>query len=539
MNRKWSRTKKKVLSLATCGLLVFSSVPQTLLATSVPVQFAAQATSWQASEIYTGGDQVIYNGILYEAKWWTTNEKPDPSQKDVTFAITSDWGSGFNYSVVITNSKSTRLTDWTLSFDYSGEITSAWDTKMTRNGNHYTFTPMSWNNSIPANGVITFGGGGTKTGTISNITLNNTPIVDPNPDPDPNPNPDPEPPIDSNVPLTPEQLDTLWDGINPAFSPSNAVSKVESLLSKSDFEALFPMRHGSAGWNEYNNKNIPEYYTYEGLKDAVYQVANVKYKIETRGGAAWNTRVWRLDKTTKKQLLISECPDFNAEWNLNKPIDVQIVDFGSFLSEGNDKDRKRELAAFLANLAHETGGGWATAPGGELAWGLYWNEEVSYIGSSAIGYVDGTNKDFPPVAGKSYHGRGPIQLSWNYTYGLMSAIVYGDKDILLQNPEKVVQDPTLGFMTAISFWMTPQGRKPSCHDVMANKWVPTPEQIKLGCTEPCFGVTINIINGGYEAGKGMDDYRVRRRAGHYKDITSKMNVDITGEKLDTLGMSPL
>ena len=36
-------------------------------------------TTWDASTVYVGGEQVYYNGKLYEAKWWTTGENPEKS----------------------------------------------------------------------------------------------------------------------------------------------------------------------------------------------------------------------------------------------------------------------------------------------------------------------------------------------------------------------------------------------------------------------------------------------------------------------------
>ena len=50
--------------------------------------------------------------------------------------------------------------------------------------------------------------------------------------------------------------------------------------------------------------------------------------------------------------------------------------FPCFLGQGNQKTREREAAAFLAQISHETTGGWATAPGGAQSWGLCWKEEV-------------------------------------------------------------------------------------------------------------------------------------------------------------------
>jgi len=33
--------------------------------------------AWTATGVYVGGTQVVYNGKVYEAKWWTQNEQPD------------------------------------------------------------------------------------------------------------------------------------------------------------------------------------------------------------------------------------------------------------------------------------------------------------------------------------------------------------------------------------------------------------------------------------------------------------------------------
>ncbi|MFD1334798.1 lytic polysaccharide monooxygenase [Oceanobacillus iheyensis] len=47
---------------------------------------------WNASTVYLGGDQVTYNGKLYQAKWWTRGDVPGNSQEweeVVTGATTS------------------------------------------------------------------------------------------------------------------------------------------------------------------------------------------------------------------------------------------------------------------------------------------------------------------------------------------------------------------------------------------------------------------------------------------------------------------
>ncbi|RLN24554.1 chitinase 10 [Panicum miliaceum] len=87
--------------------------------------------------------------------------------------------------------------------------------------------------------------------------------------------------------------------------------------------------------------------------------------------------------------------------------------FPRFAATGDLSIRKRELAAFFAQISHETTGGWATAPDGEYSWGLCFKEEIS----PASDYCDATDAQWPCYPGRSYHGRGPIQLSWNFNYG--------------------------------------------------------------------------------------------------------------------------
>jgi chitinase len=183
--------------------------------------------------------------------------------------------------------------------------------------------------------------------------------------------------------------------------------------------------------------------------------------------------------------------------------------FPGFVDEGTTEQRKRELAAFLAQISHETTGGWAGAPDGAQAWGLCWKEERNCETGGCTNYcspgdpctANGEPVPCPCAAGKTYHGRGPMQLSWNYNYAPAGAALgplVGDPGLdLLANPEKITSDPKLAFATAIYFWMTPRENKPSCHDVMVDKWEPTAADID-GNRLPGFGVTTNIINGGLE-----------------------------------------
>ncbi|XP_072982845.1 chitinase 10-like [Typha latifolia] len=196
--------------------------------------------------------------------------------------------------------------------------------------------------------------------------------------------------------------------------------------------------------------------------------------------------------------------------------------FPQFGNTGDLDTRKREIAAFLAQISHETTGGWATAPDGPYAWGLCFKEEVN----PQSDYCDSTNKKWPCYPGKTYHGRGPIQLSWNFNYGPAGKALGFDG---LRNPEIVANDSVISFKTALWFWMTTQKPKPSCHDVMVGLYKPTAADIQANRTAG-FGLVTNIINGGLECGI-PNDSRVNDRIGFYKRYAQIFNVDV-GPNLD-------
>lgn len=207
--------------------------------------------------------------------------------------------------------------------------------------------------------------------------------------------------------------------------------------------------------------------------------------------------------------------------------------FPEFLT-GNTVTQKRELAAFLANIAQETSGGWAEAPGGYFKWGLYFIKEQE--DSTKNLYADYSKKNYPPVEGKSYMGRGPKQLSWNYNYGQFSEAWFGSKDSLLLHPEWLAHKPVLSFASAIWFWMATQFPKPSCHDIMVGNWKPTPNDILKGRV-PGFGATVNVINGGVECGTGTALEKTAYRYRYYQYFCQYFQVS-PGENINCDNQKP-
>ncbi|HEY4063456.1 MAG TPA: chitinase [Puia sp.] len=207
--------------------------------------------------------------------------------------------------------------------------------------------------------------------------------------------------------------------------------------------------------------------------------------------------------------------------------------FPLFVADGSPSVRKRELAAFFAHIAHETTDGGPGSEGGPYVWGLFYTEEQGCQDGHCTQYNTGGTSPYRPVTGKSYFGRGPMQLTYAYNYGLAGEELGLP---LLTQPELVSSDGVIAFRTAIWFWMRAQKPKPSCHDVVCGKWQPTSEDLRLG-RKPGFGMTINIINGGVECNSLLPAGRALReeRIGFYKWFAHLLQVSVE-EECDCAGM---
>lgn len=274
---------------------------------------------------------------------------------------------------------------------------------------------------------------------------------------------------------------------------------VESLLSSTQWNTLFPKRAGTYGVHPQGYTT--DFFSYNNLKQAVTEMSDYLVQIRKKPGV-WGELTTVTKKSTNTSYVYSQVDSW---WYSNTTPEVIItVDFENFLNHTTPVNNKRELAAFLANISKETTGGWQMPVGGGTSgdyaqWGLYFVHEVGYTAANSAGAYSQASTDYPPNPAKGYYGRGPIQLSWNYNYGQLSKFLYNDVSVLLNNPDLVQQDGVLAFKSAIWFWMMPQWPKPSCHQVMHDLWVPNsgeysmPKMYLKG-----FAHTNNIINGGLE-----------------------------------------
>lgn len=142
-----------------------------------------------------------------------------------------------------------------------------------------------------------------------------------------------------------------------------------------------------------------------------------------------------------------------------------------------------EAAMLLAQCGHESGG-------------YQHIEEIACAGKVCSQYGMG-------APGKSYHGRGFIQLSLPANYKAASqALGLGDE--LYNTPEKVSEDPNLGADVSIWFWMTNVANVP-------------------GVKENHFGAATKAINGELEC-KGGNTAQSKKRYDIYKALVKTLNI---------------
>jgi hypothetical protein len=280
-----------------------------------------------------------------------------------------------------------------------------------------------------------------------------------------------------------------------ANTPTPSFSK---FLSEKQYNDLFPQRD--------------KFYTYQAFIKAVDEMVQVKVKVTRRAVSVY--QFIRTDKRTGKDSTVRQDGDWNEEWAKEKPDSTYVVDYGGFCADKDSITNKRELAAFFAQIAHETRHGM----NGSYTDGLMLRHEDN----TSLDYVSDSD-EYPLVKGQKYYGRGPMQLSYNGNYGYASDCIFGNKHVLLDNPGLVETDPVVSFKTAIYFWMTPETHKPSAHDVMIGKWQPNAKDKAAGRT-PGFGMTILIVNGALECNKGEDNYSMNDRIGFYQFFLKKLGI---------------
>jgi chitinase len=167
--------------------------------------------------------------------------------------------------------------------------------------------------------------------------------------------------------------------------------------------------------------------------------------------------------------------------------------YPAFAKTGSADTQKQEAAAFLANVGHETGGLVYTEELNTAVWGTYCDRSQSYG---------------CPAGQTAYHGRGPIQLSWNFNYYAAGNALGID---LLNHPDLVKTDAAIAWKTGIWYWMTGTGSAGmTSHAAMTNG--------------SGFGTTIRAING-IECNGGHPD-QMQSRVNKYQALVAALGTDV-------------
>jgi basic endochitinase B len=222
---------------------------------------------------------------------------------------------------------------------------------------------------------------------------------------------------------------------------------------------------------------------------------------------------------------------------------AQLEEFAKF---GDDNLKKLEIAAFLANVAQETGSDSRDAYGGPCCFiqeggGAYWGSQ----NFSEVCKPKGT------CAPAGYAGRGPHQLTHDYNYQLYSQTM-GAGDEYFNDPDILTRNPLAGIGGSIWFWGHTERNqwsppnipvKPSAHNVLTGKWTPTNastpnarkdyNDVTCGRPKANFGIIINIINGGMECGPGAKNPTgAKNRVKFLREIAGAMGVVIPDGFID-------
>ncbi len=156
-----------------------------------------------------------------------------------------------------------------------------------------------------------------------------------------------------------------------------------------------------------------------------------------------------------------------------------IGKYPAFATSGDTTAKKREVAAFFANVARETG---------------------------MLKFIDQISHD--PANG-NYWGRGPLQITWDYNYRACGAAIGAP---LVDQPTLVSTDGAITWETALWFWMTNDGG--------------TGKTPHTAIVNGSFGGTIDAINGGLECNGPNEG--ANERIAHYQAFTQALGVDPGG-----------
>lgn len=215
----------------------------------------------------------------------------------------------------------------------------------------------------------------------------------------------------------------------------------------------------------------------------------------TSTGGTTNTSEHRLGKYVSNVMFLQEFSGRNPLYSYTQLL-AAVDQFPGFAACCSESQMKREIAAFMAHVEHESDHLAAT-------------EEYTPPG------IYCQAGQYPCAAGKSYHGRGALQLTWNYNYSMAQDYFTSQGKVyspsLLDQPEQVATNQELLWTTALWFWMV--GDPSYVNDTMHDR-----------INSQGFGSTIQKINGALEC-NGAGPQQVQQRIDYYTKWCNLLGVD--------------
>ena len=147
---------------------VASSLSSSIASSIAPPASSSSAQSSLASSSYSSALSSAASSVASSTASSTASSVASSvaSTGNCSYAIVSNWGSGFTGSIRITNKGTSAINGWQLNWQYTGStrVIASWGGNVT-GSNPYTATNMGWNGSIQPGQFIELGFQGTHSGT--------------------------------------------------------------------------------------------------------------------------------------------------------------------------------------------------------------------------------------------------------------------------------------------------------------------------------------------------------------------------------------
>ncbi|WP_087016018.1 glycoside hydrolase family 19 protein [Thaumasiovibrio subtropicus] len=467
-------------------------------AIGMSVSAFASYPNYSDSAVYVGGDQVVYQGDVYRAKWWTQYEPPvsenptgvweyvganvPPSEPPIEppIYLPPESAPAYDDSKVYVagdrvyyESSIYEAKWWTQGEAPNAENgTGVWDHKGDGSDGGDGSTPPPEDSD---NGIIGQNPDGSYIMSAEFLANKEAELTD-------------SPEFDAVRASIATRDNAIVEAVRPgaAGNPEN-VRRVEEMIDQSKWDYLFPERDAA--------------YTYENFLKAIAKFEGF-------------------------------CATYTDE-----------------RAAESDAICAKSLAVMFAHFTQETGAHNPHSPNEEWRQGLYfvreagcgddpnscgYNSECAVDNWQTQAWPCGTTPEGHYV---KYFGRGAKQLSYHYNYGPFSDFIFNDVKVLLEDPEQVA-DSWLNLASAIFFFVYPQPPKPSMLHVIDGTWQPTEQDIAEKRV-PGFGVTTMIINGGIECTEEQEKPQSVNRIKYYRGHAAALSVEIPAdEQLGCAGMKP-